>query len=254
MLATCNENDPDPTVQIFKVSPFGLLDFATVAADSSLRTDGTHHLTEYTGAALNMEWVCHETLMTMAEISRVPSAPVSHAFLYRMQLARTEREQERPLSCDMVVHPEGRKIFEWVKALERMLMIFVERNVFGRAASASELRHLRRTILARMQASSFGKRLATRSECRARARAIQAIQREWADEARKGPGWMTRALISGGLLRDTANVEDVAGSFRSGLYRSSDVREHEAPELVPLARDLIDDALGRAKVAKLRVR
>jgi radical SAM superfamily enzyme YgiQ (UPF0313 family) len=245
MLATINDADPlRPPVLVYNVVPFSLEDFASASLDESIRTEGTHHYLGYTSGEFDIERISRECLRTMIETSRVPHAPVSQMFIKRGR---------RSMGIEFFTHPKRHEVFRWLKALDRMLMIFVDHRVFGTPPSRTELSDLRRQILMPMQEANRLQIASQTAKRRVRASAINVLRYEWAREASHDVGPLTRALMAGAVLRDTRSVKDTMSALRSGIYGSENTVVRRLPELAPLARELITDATTRARSSKLPI-
>lgn len=196
LLKQCNMDDPErPAVFSYLLYPFALQDFAAVASDAELSRESNHYF-GYRSSAMGIERVCREVLRTVVEVSAVPHAPVSTLVLHR----------DLCLPTPLLSTSSARgAIFDWAKALERGVALFVARNEFGARLDRRALAELAPRVLRPFDAS---RSRAASLRCRVEGTLLRGLAREWRDET-QATGPLTRALLwrSGAVTASRASGE-----------------------------------------------
>lgn len=232
--------EQDPVVPIYTVYPFLYMDFAQVTQRADIQ--GSDHYLGYTSAGMSPKQALDAVLTTMIEVSRVPHAP-AFAFLF----------EAAPATSGIVIvsRPYRRQVFRWLKAVERGVAIFLEREVEGRRPNLEELRAVKEAIIANYPVAQHA------AAVRARSRVKQALMRrlagEWSREAEQGPGALTRAVLAGMALRDTGRLAPALRALRTAEYGLGERADDEVV-VQELARDLVQVALKRGNKPNQRWR
>lgn len=234
MITTLNERFPaEPVVPIYVLIPFSVFDFASVRGRAELQ--GVHHPLGYESAAFSPQRVAEEMLATMIAASRVPHAPVWSSLFNEL--------------VDFLFNVGDRgqryEIFRWLKAFERGVAIFLERDLDGREPDGAELRRLREQVLAHCRTGGWLRSAVARTMARSRARSSRRVRAEWIAEKEKGPGLITKSYAAFCTYRDLGTLRDARAAWKTGTYPDIGSRPGADPaELEKLSAELIRSASG----------
>jgi hypothetical protein len=222
--------ESDPVVPAYNLTPFSLYDFASVAHQGEI--ESVRHYLGYDCAEFPPKRVAEEMLATLIAGSRVPHAPLC-SFLFNglADFLFNIPSKERCLD-----------IFRWLKAYERGVAIYLERDLEGTKPQRNELKQLRSEVLARLPAHSRWKAPATRVMLGARIRSSRRMQAEWSAEKNKGPGMLTRSYVAVSRYRDFGRLDDAVGAWKAGTYASNGA-PHDPETVDKMAADLVGQAL-----------
>jgi hypothetical protein len=195
--------------------------------------------------------MAEESVVTMMAASRVPHAPVFvHVLTLLDSLSRAAVEPEPAVMRS----PHRYEFQRWVKAVERGIVIFMERSLEGRAPDLAELRRLREQVLARYpDRPSAVRRLVTQVGHRVGAVVGRRVRDEWCDESRAGVGPLTRVGLSALAWSDTGRIGEAVRCFRSGEYHAIPERRATPPETRAAAWDLAGGAISEARTYRDQV-
>lgn len=232
--------EQDPVVPIYTVYPFLYMDFAQVTQRTDVQ--GSDHYLGYTGAGMSPKQALDAVLTTMIQVSRVPHAP-AFAFLF----------EAAPATSGIVIvsRPYRRQVFRWLKAVERGVAIFLERDVEGRRPNLAELRAVREAIIANYPVAQHAAAVQARS--RVKQVLMRRLAREWSREQKQGPGPLTRALLAGMAFKDAGRLAPALRALRTAEYGLGE-RAGQDVVVQELARDLVQVALERGNKPSQRWR
>ncbi len=240
LLATINEGfDGRPTVLMYGLGPFFLLDFAAVNQAAGVR-QGEHYL-DYDAGEFTAEQIARECLRTVVEVSKVPHAPVWGFVLVK---------SPQISGIEIAIHPRRNEIHRWLKALERGVALYVERNVFGARIDRAELDRVSRILLDHYPKRGALRRGGTRIAAMGEERMMSRLRREWTAESEAGPGLVTRAMLARASLRDTGRVGHAAATFSRGSFPIEAGRRPDSV-VAEHASGIIGAAIARGRKAKL---
>ena len=205
MIIGLNDACPDrPAVWSYNIGPFFAFDFAP--ASRAVRQEHAHHYLGYEAAHFAPGRVAEELLRTLAAASRVPHAPVC-GFLFNTQ-------------ADMlfnIADPQRRMtVFRWLKAYQRGVAVFLEREMDGTPPDLAELRRLRTAVQELCPPPGRLAAARTRFALRGRIKNVRRVAREWEHEAERGPGPITRSYAAWRAWRDFGRLRDALGGWRCG--------------------------------------
>jgi hypothetical protein len=245
----CHANDgfaDNPVAFSYSLGPFNLLDFASVAQDPLIRQEFRHFLS-YKSPDYPPERVCEECLATAVAVSKVPHAPVWYMMLGNL-----------PTTFGITIcgHERHVEIFRWLKAVERGITTFIERDLDGTPPNLSELRRLRAITLERYPQRARWRGVAASAAARGRAGFFDRMAREWTREEEDGVGLTTRLSLASFAMRDTGSLSSALTTFRTGAYPRTAAPAHEAPAADRecagrMADELVGTAVARASTARL---
>ncbi len=240
MIVSLNQDcQQEPTVLVYTMAPFVALEFASVADRDMLR--GAEHYLGYESTEASARRAVEEVLKTLIVVSRVPHAP---AFGYLLGFG--------PSSSGITAFSTSHRfeIFRWLKAVERGLAIFLERDLDGRRPDDAELRRARAAILDRYPQPLRWQSTRVKLSSAFKRRLLGRLQKEWANEPVAGVGGLTRTLFAATAFLDTACWENVCYALRHGTYADpSPPGRGEAVEgsdqVLRFADELVRDARQR---------
>jgi hypothetical protein len=245
----CHANDgfeDSPVAFSYSLGPFNLLDFASVAQDPMIRQEFRHFLS-YNSPDFPPERVCEECLATAVAVSKVPHAPCWYMMLGNLPTT---------FGISICGHERHAEIFRWLKAVERGITTFIERDLDGTSPNLTELRRLRSVALERYRPQPRWRSAVASAAARGRARFFDRMAREWTHEAENGIGVTTRLSLASFAMRDTGRLSSAIATFRSGAYPRT-ATAHEVPAerecAGRLADELVGMAVARASKARLPV-
>ncbi|AKT41162.1 B12-binding domain-containing radical SAM protein [Chondromyces crocatus] len=246
LIKTLNDGHEDrPVALLYLAQPLVLFDLATVSQRPEMQ--GVDHWMAYDNARFPPQRALAEVLQTVMEVSRIPHAP---AYLLMPGTFPGYWEEYFFFS------PHRYEVFRWMKALERGVAIFLERDLEGTKPNDAELARLKEQILARREAIPVWRSRAERMAARAQRLVVQRLTREWTNEGKTGPGPLTRGLMGLSVLRDTRNPQLAREALKTGVYPTLGTVNLKESELDSLAADLRDESLGvehrRRQVAAAR--
>ncbi|EYF00487.1 B12-binding domain-containing radical SAM protein [Chondromyces apiculatus] len=246
LIMSLNDGHQDrPVALLYLAQPLVLFDLATVSQRQEMQ--GVDHWMAYDSARFPPQRALAEVLETVIQVSRVPHAP---AYLLMPGTFPGYWEEYFFFS------PHRYEIFRWLKALERGVAIFLERDLAGTKPNDVELSRLKRQLLAQREALPRWRSAAERFGARAQRALVQRLTREWTNESNTGPGTLTRGLMGLSVLRDTRNLQLAREALRTGVYPTLGTVNLKHSDLDALAADLRDESLGaghrRRQVAAAR--
>jgi hypothetical protein len=209
LLRTVNlGHESSPVVRTVRIGLFDHQDFAGIhahGAEEGARRFGWEKL------AVSPERAWEAALETYLELSRIPHAPYTGfdagQWLWQF-FGQTEARHYDPA------------FFQWAKALDRGLGIFVEEELEGTRPDPRELSEIRSRVLAGLGRSlrreSVGKRVRSRIKHRGTWRLIE----EWTREREAGIGPLTRVALALDVARATGSVDHALYALRNGRYPS----------------------------------
>jgi hypothetical protein len=221
MLETVNDGfESDPVALMYLVQPLAVPDFASVSQNEQMK--GVEHFLGYESAPITPQKAMDEKLTTLMAISRVPHGPV-----YLLTPGTAPGLWE----TFFFFHPRRYEIYRWLKAVDRGVAVFLERDLEGKPPNMDELRRLRETILAPYPPQSRLRALAEAAAIRARAAFMGRAATEWTREKEHGPGLLTRSIIALSALRDTGKLDYAKRAWdettypKLGVERSANVHD-----------------------------
>lgn len=249
LIASLNDGFEDkPVVLVYLLYPFIFMDFAAVASRENLQ--GVDHYMGYEGAEITPQRAVEEVMATVIAVSRVPHAP-PFAFLF----------EAAPATSGIALFSSGHRweIFRWMKAVERGVAIFLERDLDGKAPDGAELRRLREQIVERYPAVEAAHRRKVKAGATLDRGLMGRLQREWSDEKEGRAGLLTRVFLGGAAWRDTAHWPTAWTALREGVYTDLSLRKGAAGhadaaregdggddgQIVQLASKLVEEARAR---------
>ena len=188
MICNLNKNHKTkPVVLSCFLTPFFYYDFASVSTYSSMQN--VSHFLGYDQADITPRRASEEVLTTMIAASRISHAPM---FGYLLLGASPPTS-----GITIFSSPYRQEIFHWLKAVERGMTIFLEKNLDGKRIDDIELRSIKKAILGRYEQgmSLFQKQFAVFSS-KIMKTLYGRMTTEWKAEARNSMGWFTRTLLS----------------------------------------------------------
>jgi hypothetical protein len=218
MIESLNEDFPAdrPAVAWYNAYPFMAQDFAGVVADRHGQGLGDHYLRPRVGDDDSNQRIAEEMLLTMMAASRVPHAPV---FGNTLTLLASQPGGAVDPEASVAMSPHRYEFQRWLKAVERGTVIFMERDLEGKAPDLAELRRLRDSILKLYpQPPSLGQRLATQLSHRIGPTLGQIIRREWTREEGGGVGLLTRIGLAQAARRDFGGLRPAMQTWRTRQY------------------------------------
>lgn len=235
MIMSLNDGCEDrPVALLYLAQPLVLFELSTVSQRAEMQ--GIDHWMAYDSANFPPQRALAEILQTIIAVSRVPHAP---AYLLMPGTFPGYWEEFFFFS------PHRYEIFRWLKAVERGVAIFLERDLEGTKPNDLELARLKSQILAQRGERPKWQSFADRLAARAQRSMLQKMVTEWKQESTVGPGPLTRALISISVLRDTGNARYAKEAFQTGSYPSSlGTAQVKDAEITALAADFRDESLG----------
>lgn len=224
MLETVNTGfESDPVALMYLVQPLAVPDFAAVSMNEQMT--GVDHFLGYESAQITPQRAMDEKLTTLMAISRIPHGPV---------YILTPGTAPGLWETFFFFHPRRYEIYRWLKAVERGVAVFLEKDLEGKAPRMDELSRLREQILAPYPPQSRMKDLMEAATIRARAAFMGRAADEWTREKEDGPGFLTRSLIAISALRDTGKIDYAKRAWdettypKLGVERSSTISEDRA--------------------------
>lgn len=252
LIASLNESLPRdrPAVAWYNANPFLTQDFASVTAKTDSIRKGVRYLGFDDGANTSRR-MSEESAVTMMATSRVPHAPVFvHVLTLLDSLSHAAVEPEPALMS----HPHRYDFLRWIKAVERGITIFMERELEGRAPDLAELRRLRAQVLAAYaRPPSPRRRALAQVTHRVLPRVARYLRDEWSAEARDGVGPVTRLGIAALALADKGSLGAAVESLRSGEYHPVPPASTAPQETREAAWDLAARAIDEAGAAGVDV-
>jgi radical SAM superfamily enzyme YgiQ (UPF0313 family) len=246
LITRLNEGFPEdrPAVAWYNVNPFLTQDFAAVAEATDAIENGYRYLGFDQGDENSTKRMADECLATMIASSRVPQAPVfAHTLTFLNSPARGAVEPEPSLIAD----PNRYALQRWVKAVERGIAIFIERDLDGKQPDLDELRRLREKILSRYpQRASKIARAAVQVMHRVLPAASDFARREWAAEDKRGVGLVTRLGLSALVLLDRGRLAPAIACLKTGEYQAANPTV-QSKEIQSAARNLAEVAIDDAR-------
>jgi hypothetical protein len=238
MLRTLNAGHAaKPVALIYLLYPFLYMELASVSRRENWRN--VDHYLGYDGAAMTPQAVVEEVLGTVLELSRVPHAPV---FAYLFQFGP-------PTSgITLCASPRRYEMHRWMKAVERGVALFVERDLEGRPLRDLELRQVRDEVLARYPSQNRWRCHWEKTKARYRALIANRLRGEWIHERAGHPGWLTRLLTALSAYGDLGDLSSARRAWSTTTYKTSDRTNDRRPTAAilpadPHAIDRLADAL-----------
>lgn len=221
MIVELNSHAPRrPVCVLYTIQPFSLFDLAAVG-----NRDGSSHWLGWQHGEVDARRVADEILATLVATSKRPDAPVS------ADAIGTAKETPGS-SAPLLGHPHRAALFRWLKAVERGIAIFVERQLDGTRPDARELRTIKSTITEAYSASE--PRPGFVIDRRLRRLTARGLAREWKREQTSGVGPLTRVALAAATGRDSGLRAAVRG-LTSSTPSSAGVDER----VDVLARELV---------------
>jgi hypothetical protein len=185
--------------------------------------------------------VVEEVLRTVLELSRVPHAPV---FAYLLQFGP-------PTSgITLCASPRRYEMHRWMKAVERGVALFLERDLEGRPLRDLELRQVRDEVLARYPSQNGWRCPWEKTKARCRALIADRLRREWIHERAGHPGWLTRLFAALNAYGDLGDLSSARRAWSTTTYETIDRTNGRRPTAAILPADLhAVDRLAGALVA-----
>jgi hypothetical protein len=240
-----------PAAAWYNVNPFLIQDFAAVAEKTQSQLKGEHYLGFDRNGENSTQRMAEECLTTVLAAARVPHAPV---FVHILTLLDTRSHGAAEPSPGLMAYRQRGPFQRWLKAVERGITLFVERDIEGTPIHDAQLRRAREVILAGYPTPpSTIERLATQVVHRVITYGASRIGREWRAEQRQGEGLATRLLVGGQALLDTQRVAEGWRALRTGEYLSSPAPATAPAEVRDAARDLASGAISEARDNAKRV-
>lgn len=219
MLATMNASSPDkPVVYTYILSPFHSFDFAPVA-QKLVELQGVQHPVGYGSGDLSPQRASEEVLNTVMQTSRIPHAPVC-SFLF---------DGQAHFLFTVCSGPQRFKVFRWLKALERGVAIFLEKQLEGKSPDMAELRQLRDAVLKDSKGRSAIRTAMFRWGAGIRAQQAGRLRKAWAAETTDQPHSMTRAFMGVTSYKDLGRVSDAIHGYRTARYPTHDLK-YQTPD------------------------
>lgn len=252
LIASLNEGFPEdrPAVAWYNANPFLTQDFASVTERTDSMRRGVRYLGFDEGANTSRR-MSEESVVTMLAASRVPHAPVFvHMLTLLDSLSRAAVEPEPAV----MGHPRRYAFQRWVKAVERGVVIFMERALEGRAPDLGELRRVRARVL---EGYPGREGLLRRGVTEVTHRVLPVVGRylraEWSAEHREGVGPATRVGLAAMALADTGRPAAALASLRTGEYHPATAATPATPAVREAAWDLAAGAITDAKQHRARL-
>ena len=245
LIASLNDGfEQRPVALVYLLYPFIYMDFAAVASRDQLRN--VDHYMGYEAAEIGPQRAVEEVMATVIAVSRIPHAP-PFAFLFEAAPATS--------GIGLFGNRHRWEIFRWLKAVERGVAIFLERDLEGRAPDGAELKRLRDQIVERYPAIRHLSAARVKLGAAADQRMMKGLQKEWRAEKSGRAGTLTRVLLGGAAWRDTAHGATTLKALRDGVYTDLTVRadtidsakagDREEGQIVHLASKLVEEARAR---------
>jgi hypothetical protein len=198
-------HEADPPAFVYDTGPWNYQDLAPVAQRSSFDAPPTR-------------WAAERVLETYLAASRVRHAPVCFLTPGVWKLVTSDPR--------FLIAPARFEMHRWLKAIERGIAIFVERELAGTPPDDRELRAVRHEILAHLgyaPGSAYDRW--ARARKRARAALTRRLQAEWLVESARSIGPLTRSLLGVTYARAFA---DLQAAVRVGLAGAWPSHAHPA--------------------------
>ena len=232
MIAALNRGgEAEPVVTAYNLMPFSAFDFAAVTHRQT--PHGVEHFLGYRDAEFNPQRVAEEMLATLIAVSPVRGSPLC-AVLFNGRADHLYTIRDRT---------ERTAVYRWMKAYERGVALFVERNLEGTAPDGTELKRLGEEVRAHLPRWGRFRSGWARIVCRARARQCQRMGREWLAEATRGPGPITRSVAAFRAGWDLGRLRDAVAGWRAATYPEA---ERRAPHDPATVEQFADELLRRA--------
>lgn len=187
MICGLNKNhQANPVVLTYLLNPYIYMDFAKTSDYASLQV--VPHYLGYNQADITPQRASEEVLATVIATSRIPHAP-PFAYLFDASPPTT--------GIAIFSSPYRREIFHWLKAVERGVTIFLEKNLDGKRIDATELKSVKKMILAHYGPgrSPFQKTL-VRLGSKIKRPLYDRLTAEWKAETNNNVGLCTRTSLS----------------------------------------------------------
>jgi hypothetical protein len=219
MLCTLNAGHAEkPVALIYLLYPFLYMELASVSLREGWQD--VDHFLGYDRAAMTPQAVVEEVLKTVLELSRVPHAPV---FAYLLQFGP-------PTSgITLCASPRRYEMHRWMKAVERGVALFVERDLEGRPLRDLELRQVRDEVLARYPSQNGWRCHWEKTKARCRALIANRLRREWIHERAGHPGWLTRLLTALSAYGDLGDLSSARRAWGTTTYETIDRTKGRRP-------------------------
>jgi hypothetical protein len=204
MIETLNDGHvARPPVLTYLIYPFSVPDLASVAMRAEFQ-DRPHFLDYAGGSDHAQARIFAAVLETIMAVSRIPHAPAYSHLLLKSVMPTT--------GSSVFSRLEPIAVFRYLKAVERGVAIFLERELEGRKIDAGELRRVRETILSHYP----GRRLRTGMARRHLLRpALRVLGAEWRAEPARGPGLLTRAVTAAMIAHQTRDAALALHTWRT---------------------------------------
>lgn len=239
MLATMNADRPDkPVVYTYILSPFHSFDFAPVA-QKLVQLQGVQHPVGYDSGDLTPKRASEEVLNTVIQMSRIPHAPTC-SFLF---------DGQAHFLFTVCNGPRRYDVFRWLKALERGVAIFLEKQLEGTAPDMTELRKVRDTVLKDSKGRSAIGTAMFRFAAGIRAQQAGRLRKAWAAETPDRPHSMTRAFMGITSYSDFGRVSDAIRGYRTARYPTHDLKYQKPDDNVQALSNQMIEAHMHAKPA-----
>jgi radical SAM superfamily enzyme YgiQ (UPF0313 family) len=248
MIAQLNEQTPTrPASPFYSLTPFVVADFSSVSQRSELR-DLPHYFA-YDGSEFPIQQVIDATMETFLQASRIPHAPVFGRFLAAV-----------PFGSGISLPLDDRMydLFHWLKAIERGVAIFVERELVGTRSNEVELERIRRRVLAPMEGREVSRTRVVRTKLQGKGQSflMGVLASEIAAERARGVGALSRLLMARSSHHVTGSMRAAWRSWRKGaLYLGVEPTRRVVPDtssVESLATELTQRSIEQARVVKLR--
>jgi hypothetical protein len=253
LIASLNQGFPedDPAVAWYNVNPFYTQDFAAVAAKTDAQRRGMRYLGFDPDGETSTRRMSEECLATMLAVARVPGAP---AFVHMLTFLNSPARGAVEPEPSLIGQPHRREFQRWMKAVERGVAIFIEREVEGTPPDLAELRRLRDQVLSRYPHPAPAlRRLASGVAHRLIPAAIARVRHEWSSEARHGIGLGTRVGLSLMAYADSGRASAALRCMRTGEYHPHPAPSEQPVETRLAAHDLAAEAIHDAQENSRRV-
>ncbi|MGD9648610.1 MAG: hypothetical protein AB7U73_23060, partial [Pirellulales bacterium] len=120
--------------------------------------------------------------------------------------------------------PRRYDVFRWLKALERGVAIFLEKQLAGTKPDMAELRSVRERVLADSKGRSAVGTAMFRFGAGVRAQQAGRLRKAWAAERPDRPHSMTRAFMAITNYNDFGSIGDAIRGWRTARYPTHDLK------------------------------
>ncbi len=242
LIATINDGAGGAACALYRIEPFSVYDFATVSRAPEMKEADHHYLGYASNGVLSIDEIMKETLATIIEVSRVPTAPACESLFDWMRFPTGEFKGR-------LSGATRQETFRWVKAFERGVTIFLERDLWNVEPDEDELRGVCHVLAGSLPSAWLGT-VRTRIRSRLVRTVLGRLGSECRAENEAGEGALTRLALSWMAVTATGNVRALlTPSDFDGRVAGRDVRQTQT-----LASDLVQVALRHRKEAASVIR